>query len=119
MTLQLQVSLILGILLYFAIIIYLLRKRKLLLKYTLLWILTGIIMLILVIFPKIMDYVIRLIGIKDLTNGLFMIAIFFVIIILMSITSIASNLRVQNKAMVQKVALIEKRLREIEQSEVK
>lgn len=117
MNIVLRLSLILGIIVYFNILFYLIRKRSLNLKYTLLWILAGIILFMLSIFPSVMVNITQILGIADVTNGLFTIMLFFVITILMSITSIVSKMKEKNKQLIQQCALLEKRVREIENTE--
>lgn len=51
------------------------------------------------------------------TNALFAFMFFCVIIILMSITAIVSKLNEKNKRLIQSVALLEKRVRELERAE--
>lgn len=116
MTFKLQMVLIIGIIVYFFLIFSLLKNGRLLLKYSLLWILTGVVMLVLAIYPSIMEKIVKFMGIYDAVNGLFTLVIFFVIVILMSVTSIVSKLRSQNKNLVQQVALLEKRVRDLERS---
>jgi len=110
----LQVSLIIGIVMYFILLFYFIKKESLNLKYTLLWILSGMIMLLLVIFPNIMKVIITILGIVDVTNGLFALMLFFVLIILMSITGIVSKMNERNRKLIQGCALMEKRIRELE-----
>lgn len=112
----LRISLILGMLLYFYILLFLIRRRMLLLKYTLLWIFSGLIMLVIVIFPNVIISITRLLGIVDVTNGLFALLLFFILIILISITGIVSNMKEKNRQLIQQCALLEKRVRELENS---
>lgn len=114
MNIVLQISLLLGIFLYFNILIYLIKKKKLNLKYSLLWIFSGLAMLFIAIFPNVMISIIKLLGIVDITNGLFLLVLFFVIVILMSITAIVSKMKEKNKELVQQCAMLEKRVRELE-----
>lgn len=110
----LRISLIIGILIYFYILFYLIKRKSLNLKYTLLWIFSGIVMFLITIFPGIMNFITNFLGIVDMTNGLFMVLIFCIILILMSITSIVSKMNEKNKELIQKCALLEKRVRELE-----
>lgn len=116
MNIILQISFIIGMLIYFYILFYLIKKKSLNLKYTLLWIFSGLIMLIILIFPNIMISITKFLGIVDTTNGLFALIIFFILIILMSITGIVSKMKEKNKQLVQQCALLEKRVRELENS---
>lgn len=91
-----------------------LKKNSLALKYTLLWLFTGIVMVLVVIFPSIIAVPLRHIGIVEWTNGIFALLLLFLIIICISITSIVSKLNDRNRKLTQKCALYEKRIRELE-----
>ncbi|WFR56255.1 DUF2304 domain-containing protein [Anaerocolumna sp. AGMB13025] len=111
---SLRVFLTTGLLLYFLLIFSLLKRKTLSLKYTLLWIFGGIGMGILLIFPELLNWFIHIVGIQLASNGLFAMILFFVLIILISITSIVSNQSDTIKRLVQDNALLEKRIRELE-----
>ena len=108
-SIKLQITMLIAVGLYFLIVFGLLKKKTLNLKYTLLWLASGIIMLALAV----------LVGIYEPTNALFAFMFFCVIIILMSITAIVSKLNEKSKRLIQSVALLEKRVRELEDNHVK
>lgn len=112
MSVKLQILLIISIAAFFVLIIRLLKKRALELKYTILWIITGVILLIIGIFPSLLEWLIHAMGVYSVVNGLFAIALFFTLLMLLSITSIVSKLSKQNKELAQNVALLEKQIRE-------
>lgn len=114
MNMTLRVSIFIGIIIYFFLLINLLKRGKLHLKYTLLWIILGITMLILAAFPDFLLFITKSIGIVEATNGLFAILIFGILIILMSITSIVSKLNEKNKRLIQIIAILEERVRKLE-----
>lgn len=111
---SLRLFLSIGLLVYFLLIFSLLRRKTLSLRYTLLWIFGGIGMGILLIFPELLNWFIHLVGIQLASNGLFAIILFFILIILISITSIVSKQSDHIKHLVQDNALLEKRIRELE-----
>ena len=117
MNANLRIAILIGLLLYFIALIYLLKKRSLTLKYTLLWFFTGFVMTVLTLFPIILEKFLHLIGVVELPNGLFGILVFFIIILLVSLTSIVSKLSNKLRELTQKVAMYEKRIRELEESE--
>ena len=84
------------------------------LKYTLLWLFMGCILFALALFPDILLFITRMMGIVEATNSLFAIMIFCILIILISITSIVSKLNDKNKKLIQSMALLEKRLRDMD-----
>jgi len=71
-------------------------------------------MLIIGMFPSIIMEFTELIGIFEPTNGLFAMAIFCIIMILMSLTAIVTKLNEKSKTLIQNVAILEKRIRELE-----
>ena len=111
---SLQMIVIIGILFYFAVIFYLLKKKTLALKYTLMWILAGIFMAIIAVFPTLLKKLSILIGIETPSNALFAVLLFVILLILMSLTSIISGLNKMNVKLIQAVALLEKRVRDLE-----
>lgn len=114
MSLNLRVFLVIGVLVYLLIIIHLLRKKDLNLKYSLIWLFSGIVMLIVSLFPEIIYKLSNILGIYDVTNTVFMVEGVFVLFILLSITSIVSHLNEKNRKLVQKIGLLEKRITDLE-----
>lgn len=100
---------------YFVVIFSLLRKKKFALKYSLLWFFAVILMLIVVIWPDVLEWGADLFGIEVASNGLFAICILLEIMIMISITSVISDLTNRMTSMVQNMALMEKRIRNLEE----
>ncbi len=111
---KLTIVLIVAIVLYFAVILSLLKYKRLNMKYSLLWLFTGVVMLLLVIFPEIMVFFVRLLGITSVMNGLYIMMIGFLIMLVMMLTSITSRQAGRITKLIQTQALLEKRVRELE-----
>ncbi len=111
---SLRIFLFIALILYFFLIALFLKRKSLSLKYILLWIFAGIMMGILLIFPQLLDCFTAIVDIKSAMNGLFALSIFFILILLMSITSIVSKQSSQIKSLAQYNAFLEKRIRELE-----
>lgn len=109
----LRISLTIGIMLYLIFILYLLRKKKLNLKYSLLWLLTVVIMLIMTAFPKLVTVISNLIGIESPINTIFLVFIFFILLILISLTSIVSKQNKEIKTLIQNLAILTKEADEL------
>lgn len=112
--LKLQITLVIAILLYFIMILKFLKDKALELKYTLLWLFAGAIMLVMVTFPELMTIIVHLFGIQSNMNGLFILLIGFIIILLMALTSIVSRQSSKTRILIQEIAILEKRVRELE-----
>lgn len=107
-----------GVLLYFILVIYFLKRRLIDLKYSLVWIVAGICLAVLIIAPNVLYALMGAFGISAPVNGLFLVSIGFIIIILMSLTAIVSRQTDKIKQLVQHQALLEKKLREMEEREL-
>lgn len=110
----LRITLIVAVISYFIMILYFLKQRALDLKYTLLWLLAGAVMGIFVAVPELLTAIIHIFGIQDNMNGLFIFCIAFIVIILLSLTSIVSRQNRKVRTLIQELALLDKRLRELE-----
>ena len=113
---KLRIVLIIAVVVYFILILYWLKIKALNLKYSLLWLLSGLAMGILVIFPETLFRLSDLTGIQTPMYALLVCAIAFVIAILMSITSIVSRQNRKIRTLIQENALLEKRIRDLENS---
>ena len=115
MSTSLRIFALVLITIYFVVILRLLKKKKFALKYSLLWFLAGILMLIIVIWPNVLVWGAELLGIEVASNGLFAICILLEIMIMISITSVISDFANRMTRMVQNMALMEKRIRILEE----
>lgn len=112
---RLQIVAIIAVLLFFFCLFKLLKKNQVEMKYTLLWILSGVIMLVLAIFPQILDWFAGLVGVYSSVNALLGVLICFGIMLMISFTVIISNEKKEIVRLVQEMAIIENRLRELEE----
>lgn len=108
-----------GVLAYFVLVVYFLKRRLIDLKYSLVWLLAGICMAVMVLWPNALSSLMGAFGITIPVNGLFLVSIGFVFVILMSLTSIVSKQTDRIKQLVQHQALLEERIRELEKKEGK
>ena len=115
----LRVVLIVAIIVYFIMILIFLKNKTLELRYTLLWMFAGMILAVLVIWPELLSRLVRLVGIQSNMNGLFIMAIAFIVMIMMSLTSIVSRQTNKIRHLIQEIAILEKRVRELEKDSVK
>lgn len=115
MSTTLRIAMLIAVAVYFYLVVHLLKRKSLNLKYTLLWLLSGVIMLLLAVFPQILNSFAALVGIYEPTNALFAVIFFCIIIILMSLTAIVSKLNDKSKRLIQSLALLERRVRMLEE----
>ncbi len=110
----LQVALTAGVLLYIVIIFYALKKGKLAVKYAIIWLLSGLALLIFTLAP----YTVLVLGdifrVIDPVNFVFLLVFIFLIFNTLALTSIVSGFNIRITKLNQTTALLEKRIRELE-----
>lgn len=116
MTNLFRIILLVGVVLFLVIIIILMRKKKLSLKYSLVWFLTGLILLVCAVFPQLVSQITQLIGIYSEVNAVFFIGACFLLMIILFLTSVASGLNDRVGKLTQNQALLEKRIRDLEEA---
>jgi hypothetical protein len=88
------------------------RRRRLKEEYSILWILTGLVVLVFSIFPRLLGVVSLLIGVPHLPT-LFLIAFAFLLAIALNYSFIISKLFDRNLELSQRLAILEWRLQEM------
>jgi hypothetical protein len=99
-----------GILLL--VVFELIRSRRLQERYALLWLLTGVVIFILAIWRGLLGKVSDLVGIAYPPSALFILAAFFILLVLLHYSTVISRLSEQNTTLAQRLALLERRLEE-------
>lgn len=116
MNIRLQVIVMIACLFMTIFIVNMIRREKLELKYSLIWIISNIAIVICCIFPFIIEWAAKLIGIAAPMNGLFFAAIVFLLILGLLLTISQSRNSKKIKDLTQKIGLLEAKLKEIEES---
>lgn len=112
--LKLQITLIVGALLYLIIIFGLLKKQRLNVRYSLLWLAGALVMLLFACFPYLVKVLRDYTGVEVVSNLVFLLVIVFMMFLLLSLTAAVSGQAEKIKRLTQAVALLEKRLRALE-----
>ena len=95
------------------------RRGKMSLNHSLLWILISMVLLLIAVFPTIAFRLAGLMGIGTPVNLVVLFFAFFSIILFIYLTNVISKEDRINRRLVQKVALMEKELREMRKTEGK
>lgn len=109
-----QVIGIAGVILALVLIIELVRRRKLRTAYSLLWLFTGLVVLTLAVFSDLVENLAQLLGVRSPGSMLFAAGILFSLLILLEHSLALSTLWYDNKCLAQEVALMERRIRQLE-----
>lgn len=100
--------------LYFGVIGYALHRRQLELRDSLVWLTSGFAMLLFIVFPQILFKAASLVGIIDPTNLVFFGSSLLTLMILFYLSIVVSSLYRRLRRTIQTQALLEQRLRELE-----
>jgi hypothetical protein len=101
-----------------AVIFELIRRRHLRERYALIWVATGIVLLVLALWRQGLNTLARWVGVKTYPPSvLFAALLFFVLVLVLHFSIVLSRLSDQNVTLAQKLALLESRLREREQAD--
>ena len=106
MEILLQTILIICTSVFFVYIINKVRLRKLELKYALLWLFTSVCFVIMAIFPVIIKKIAELLSIKEPVNALFLITLFFLIMIIFSLTVVIADKSRNITTLIQEIGII-------------
>ena len=97
------------------LVLELVRRRRLQERYAILWILTALVLLVLSIWRGALEAMAGMVGIAYAPALLFAITSFFVVIVLLHYSTVISRLSQQNTSLAQAVALLEQRVRRLEE----
>ena len=107
MSMKLRVIMALILLLGLMYLVRLIKKRKIDLKYSIVWLLLPIVILVIILIPGLLEWVAAVMGIYDVMNMVFFLGFIFVIAVIFSLTVAISKLADSMRQLTQKVALEE------------
>ena len=114
MSLQIRLVAILASCIMLIIVVDLIRREKLRARYSLFWLLVGVIFLIFSIWGNLLNLVARTVGIYSLPNALFFIGFVGTVVILLHFSVIISTLSLENKRLIEKLSILSWRVEELE-----
>jgi len=114
----LRVSIVAAIAAIFllAVIFELIRSRRLQERYALLWLATGGVILFFSLWRGALGEFADLVGIAYPPSALFVVASFFILVVLLHYSTVISELSERNLALAQRLALLEQQLKETTES---
>jgi hypothetical protein len=111
---RLQIFAITGAVALLLFVLELVRRRALMERYALLWLLSSFVVLGLAVWDDALTVLAREIGIVSGPNALFVVAIGFILLLLLHFSAAMSRLSDQSKVLAQRQAILERQLRELE-----
>jgi hypothetical protein len=107
---RIQIVAIVGAGVLLLAILELVRRRRLLERYALLWLFSGVVLLGLALWRGALVQLAALVGIAYPPNALFFVAFAFVLLLLLHFSVAVSRLTDQTKVLAQRLALLEERV---------
>ena len=112
---RIQVFSIIVAALLLLVILELVRRRRLLERYAILWLVSGVVLLALAIWRSALADLANVLGVAYPPNALFVVAFGFVLVLLLHFSLAVSRLADQSKLLAQRQALLEERLNRVEE----
>ena len=109
-SLRLSIVAALAALVLLLVVLELIRSRRLQERYALLWLLTGVVMLVFALWTDALNKLADLTGIAYPPSALFVLGAAFILVVLLHYSTVISKLSEQNTALAQRVAMLEHRL---------
>ena len=109
MTLKIQIILILSTIIFFAFLVKTIKKSKMTTDLATIWIIFGLLLIIIAIFPQIIYFVGNLIGILSPMNTLFMISIFGLLCLVFYLFTKITLLETRLTSLIQNEGIYRKR----------
>lgn len=96
------------------IVFEMVRRRRLMERYSLLWMFAAFVLLLLAVFTGLLAEIAQAVGIATPSNALFAAAIAFMFMLLLHFSATISRLTDQSKILAQRLAVTEQRVRRLE-----
>lgn len=97
-------------LLMFIYVLSLVKKEKLMLRYSLLWLALAVVLILCAVFPGPVFEVAKLFGFLTASNFIFVLGFVFLLLIALSLSAVISKQTTSIKNLTQRIALLEKEL---------
>jgi hypothetical protein len=110
---RLQIVAIIGAVGLLVLVLELVRRRALMERYALLWLLCSVVVLGLAVWQDALRVLAQQMGIVSAPNALFFVAVAFILLLLLHFSAAMSRLTDQSKVLAQRQAILEEQIREL------
>jgi hypothetical protein len=111
---RLQIVAIVGAVALLLVVLDMVRRRALMERYALLWLLSSVVILGLAVWDNALTTLARQIGIVSAPNALFFVAVGFILLLLLHFSAAVSRLTDQSKVLAQHQAMLERQVRDLQ-----
>ncbi len=115
MQLTLRVALLVITCIYILVILKAIKHKKMQISSSLFWLLTGIVLIIALLIPNLMDIISSILGFELTVNMIFCVTIFIAFYLIFKLTILLSKQSQKNVTLVQEISILKKRVEKLEQ----
>ena len=108
MSLELKITSIVAIAFIILLILHYVKKEKILIKYSLVWLLPCIILLIFILAPGTLTWTTNLLGFQTASNMILTLLVGLLLVITIALTVIVSTQKEQIRLLIQEVSILKK-----------
>lgn len=112
MFIELRCGLILVSLILLTVILIILKKGRIPVKYSLIWLFSSVLILLLALFPNMFWMISKMMGFVTMSNMIIGIFIFILLIITLSLTVIVSGQKKKNTLLIQEISILKEKIGE-------
>ena len=111
---ELQIFLIISSLVFFLIVCNMSIKKKISIRYSILWIILSITFIGISIFPNIVTWFSNLVQIREPVHTVLLLVVAFILLVIFSYNNSITKLTNENRLMIQKLGMLEKKISDLE-----
>lgn len=114
MTINLKIALIVITLIYVFLLLKEIKNKRLKLSFAIFWIISGILLVIAIMTPNLIEYLTKILGFEVPANMLFCITIFIAFYLIFNLTIKLSKEYQNNVLLIQEISLLKNRVEKLE-----
>jgi hypothetical protein len=114
---RVQIVAILATAAMFLVVLELVRRRRLMERYALLWLFSAAVLLTLSIFRSLLQAIADAVGVAYAPSALFVIAFGFVLLLLLHFSLVISRLADQSKVLAQRLGIVQEQLDRLQEAQ--
>ena len=113
----LKIALIIIVLIYIFCIMKAVKRKNMRISYLVFWSITGVILIVALLIPNLVENVSNLLGFEMPINMIFSGAIFVILYLIFNLTILISKEQNKNVLLIQEISMLKKRVEELEKLE--
>lgn len=114
MQVPLKIALVVVVLIYIFFILKTVKRKNMRIGYLIFWSITGVILIIALLIPNLVENFSKLIGFEMPINMIFSAAIFIILYLIFNLTTLISKEEKKNTLLIQEISMLKQRVEELE-----